>query len=325
MSLAPYVGLQQATKLELCATLLGLLLVLDGCGPVARVNRAKTPLDPANTLQECQTSKYRNTVGCKLPGVPFYGVGYKCTHTTVWIQPIYRVSISSKSPSGEIKTWETKTFTLKQYRDHAQSFVESLKLDAYSQDEVNEYARQWNEMATSPDPYTLNEDTINASPEVYLYSNSVAQERFVDTSSMMFLNTSKPLAGSAEATTTLNSDGTLTTGSSKEESKTFATVASLLPVSDVVKSATKLAALDQHTPLAIYTFQTSVKTEFYKHTHTASSADAPPCKPPNSASDVAKYPANIIVEHIGELPPAAPATETPKPSDPKKEPPTPNN
>ena len=45
MSLAQHVGLQQAKKLELCAILVGFLLVFDGCGPVA------SPPDSAQQVQ----------------------------------------------------------------------------------------------------------------------------------------------------------------------------------------------------------------------------------------------------------------------------------
>jgi hypothetical protein len=202
-------------------------------------------------------------------------------------------------------------------------------MDESSENAVTRKKGAWEKLATSPNPYEIDEDSIGTSPAVYLYSNSIVQERFVDASTMLFLNTSKPLAGSAEATTTLNADGTLGSASSKEESKTFATVASLLPVSDLAKSIPPLASLAG--PSKTYSFQTSIKTEFYKHTHSAASPpkqgsipltaeNVPPCQPPSGTKDVVRMPANVTVEHVGDLPAPSPVppTDAAKPDTPKK-------
>jgi hypothetical protein len=129
----------------------------------------------------------------------------------------------------------------------------------------------------------------------------------------MFLNASKPLAGSAEATATLNSDGTLGSGTAKEESKTLATLTALIPTSDLVKSAPQLFAAG--TP-DNYTAQIAIKTEFYKHTHSAPTPGTSPCGVPTGKSDIVTSPANVTVEHLGDTSPA-PAPEA-KPDAPKK-------
>jgi hypothetical protein len=131
------------------------------------------------------------------------------------------------------------------------------------------------------------------------------------------LNTSKPLAGSAEATTTLTAEGTLGSASSKEESKTFATVASLLPVSELAKSIPAAAYIVA--PPKIYSFQIATKAEFYRHTHSAPTDAPPPCTVPSDRDDIVETPANVTVEHIGDLVASpAPAADAPKPDTPKK-------
>jgi len=67
---------------RVCGLLLVPLLVgIRGCGSVLQVRRAKSATSPVESLDDCQ-----DKVGpCILPGLPFYAVGYRCLHTTVWL------------------------------------------------------------------------------------------------------------------------------------------------------------------------------------------------------------------------------------------------
>jgi hypothetical protein len=299
------------------STLLISVFMLCGCGQVVQVKRAKMPIPPASGLDACLKSG--NNSGCKLPGVPFYGVGYRCVHTTVWVQPIYAISVSVKDSDGNVHQLDSKTFTLAGFRDkRLQQFLVAAALPISSDTDEKDLEGMWKQLSdvSANDPYEIDEDTIGQSDRVYLYSNNIAAERYVDTTSVMFLNTSKPLAGSATATTTLNSDGTLGSGSAQEESKTLATLTALIPTSTLAQSlppALGMAARPSGGQSKTYTVQITTKTDFYKHTHSAPIADLPPCGVPQGKNDVVISPSNVTVEHVGDLPPPtpAPASDTP--------------
>jgi len=298
-------------------------ILMTGCGhTVLKVTRAQAPMKNATTsFDKCESGTREERDACALPGIPFYQVGYRCVHTTVWIQPIYTVSVAVTNSDGKSTNWPAKTFTLKQYRSaELQDFLISLGMDSDSEAQVKNLEDRWGKLGTSDNPYYVDEDSISKSDSVYIYSNSVIPERYVETRSILFLNTVKPAAGSAEATANLNSDGTLGTASSKEESKTLATVAGLIPVSQIVQSLPLVAM--KGAPQTVYKFKVSTKTDFYKHTHSSptKSEDVPPCQPPVIDDVVSGGPANVLVEHIGDIPnPPAPgdasksdATKNPK-------------
>jgi hypothetical protein len=203
----------------------------------------------------------------------------------VWVQPIFTVSVSVKFPDGTTHDLGTKTFDLDGFRTWVKQFLIGASLPVDSAAAEQRLESSWDRLTAATDPYELDEDTIAQSKRVYLYSNNIVAERYVDTTSTMFLNASKPLAGSAQATATLNSDGTLGSGSAQVESKTLATFTALIPTSDLVKSAPQLFGAGQP---ANYTVQTNIKTNFYKHSHSAPMA-ASAIPPWGSAGEQERY------------------------------------
>jgi hypothetical protein len=225
------------------------------------------------------------------------------------VQPIYTISASVKLPDGSTHDLGSKTFTLEHFRTQAQQFLFGAASPINSDADEQRLETRWEQLQGDSDPYQIDEDAIGKSDQVYLYSNSIAAERYVDAKDLMFLNTSKPLAGSAQATATLNPDGTLGSGSAQEESKTLATLTALIPTSNLAQSLPAVLAAGQPPN---YTVQTNVKTDFYKHTHYAPSAsETPPCGVPANKNDIVVSPANVTVEHVGDLPSptSAPASD----------------
>jgi hypothetical protein len=115
-----------------------------GCGNVVRVTRASTPLPDSG----------------KLDGVPFYGVGYRCVHTTVWIQPIYTVSVSVTFPDGKVDDLGTKTFGLSSFQTRVQQFLFTASITIGSDADERRFESAWEQISGDINAYKIDEDNI---------------------------------------------------------------------------------------------------------------------------------------------------------------------
>jgi hypothetical protein len=93
----------------------------------------------------------------------------------------------------------------------------------------------WNTIKKQPsfDPYSQ----LTVTSALHKVANTATAKILVDYANPYTLNARIPLAGSVNATYKLNPDGTLSEGSAEVQEKTFETVLSLFPISDVLKAA----------------------------------------------------------------------------------------
>src|SRR5271167_2526616 len=94
---------------------LGVGAVLAGAGcsaPVLDVKHQRGPLPVAPDAEKCG----KDDDACKLPGVPFYAVAYRCSHSTSWLRPVYLVTVTvTKADDGSTVDSVGKVFDLKTF------------------------------------------------------------------------------------------------------------------------------------------------------------------------------------------------------------------
>jgi hypothetical protein len=186
-------------------------------------------------------------------------------------------------------------------------------LQTKSDKEIADIEDKWDAVVklAPPDPFTVDENKLNTSERVVKVANSTAPKVYVDYSTVYYYNVGKPLAGTAQASLKLASDGTMTEGSAQVESKTLQTFLDLLPVKDVLTAAAKsaggFALTETGTPKAVPTtvkYELAAEVKTFKHTHSefvkrdSKSKTAAPqvCEPPSD--DVLA--GNMLVEEVSE-------------------------
>ena len=295
----------------LCLLFASMCIQATGCGGrLLQVTRARPPAPPSK-LEDCEQSKNGS---CDLPGVPFYVVGYRCLHTTVWLQPVYAITLSiSSEDKALLPTPITATkFFGRQELENENTKSTLAKIKAVSQ--VQEYEPVLKEFKAllETDPLLFDTTKIldpgsKESKEVILSSNLVAPERYVDASATLYYNLNIPRSGTSNAEIDLTNEGILSKASGQVESKTLETVLSLFPVSDLIKGAAGFAAPP---PRAAekpkYTLDLQVQSKFYRHTHTAPVAGKlPPCDPdPTLVGADGKTAFNFTVDEVTASSPA---------------------
>jgi len=333
-------------------------LCVTGCASrTLKITRVKTPPPPAAKEE--------------LPGLPFYIKTAACRHQSVWLQPVYTLTLSTKVTAKEeapdeddsdddSQSSDKKSSPPARDRSHSAesnssaaetpkakgtsttcSFTKVIPLSVYNAKEqtvqklqallseasatspgdtgkIKKIFEAWNAIAPGTyDPLSANDDETIASPNVYVASNTVAPELYVDYNTTYYFNSKSPLAGSSQATAKLADDGTLTEATAQVESKTLATFLALLPVSDVLKTvatgalpAVKFApeVLECASPTAkelTYDFDLKITTKALKRAHSAfvlaadSTLVRPPCGLPTTLVTKASYAAyNASVEEV---------------------------
>jgi hypothetical protein len=322
---SPSIRSKRANAICIVAALLCISAWSEGCGGVLKVTSAK----PASPTQPSEACKSGQQTPCLLPGVPFYTVGYRCLHTTVWIQPVYLVTFSASS-DGKTLTTLSRFLGRREFEDdNVQSVLAKISKASASDVDASEYQKLLDDFRNivefNPilfDPLKILTSGSKEYYEVQLASNSVTSERYVDASTIYFYNVNKPLVGSANAEVDLSNEGILSKASGQTEDKTLSTILSALPTSDLIKTAAGIGAANSTNPPAVppasgkYKVSLQVQTRLYKHTRTAyDSTQKPPCSPTatlvgaNGATDF-----NFTVEDI-TTPPKPPATpEKPSPA-----------
>jgi hypothetical protein len=295
-----------------------------GCGGVMKVTRAK-PITPE--VQKLEACKPERNKPCDLPGVPFYVVGYRCQHTTVWLQPVYLVTFSVTSSDGKPIPSLTRFLGRREFEDeNVQSILSAIKINSTGLVAVDQYQSLLDGFRgikgfnpVSFDPMKILIPGSAEEKEVLLVSNSVVPERYVDAKTVYFYNVNKPFVGSANAEIDLNNEGILSKVSGQSEDKTLPTILSALPTSDLIKTAAGIGAAGvelRPTPPGEpvkYKVDLQVQTRIYKHTRSSTdSTQIPPCTATPAlvgANGATNF--NFTVEDITTPPKAPAATEKP--------------
>lgn len=212
-----------------------------------KVTRAKPMTPQSQTLEPCKPAKDQS---CDLPGVPFYVVGYRCQHTTVWLQPVYIVTFSATSSDGKLIPPRIRFLGRREFEDgNVHSILSAIKNSSAGSVAGDQYQilldgfrsiEGFNPM--SFDPMKILTPGSREANEVLLVSNSVAPERYVDARTVYFYNVNKPFVGPASAEIGLSNEGILSKASGQAEDKTLPTILSALPISDLIKGAAGIGA-----------------------------------------------------------------------------------
>jgi hypothetical protein len=307
MRLLRILGTRHGLAGSLCS-FFALSVSMAGCGGrVLEVTRVRPPDPPTQTLSDCQKAE---ADPCELPGVPFFAVGYRCVHTTVWLRPVYAVTLTVTAQDKNVPAVAvTKFFGLHEFENAA---TQTLLAEIKASPPVDDYKplRDSFEKLRGVDPLSFDTTKITHpnSPEsqgVVLSSNSVAPERYVDANTLFYYNVKKPWMGATNAEIDLSDEGILNKASGQVESKTAETLLSMFPVSDLIKSAAGLLfAQAQVKPPAAkpgeYKLDLQIETKVYRHTHSAGvPGEKPPCSPDASLVGAdGKTPFNFTVEEV---------------------------
>jgi hypothetical protein len=285
--------------------------LLVGCGgPILVVSRART-------------SPVSNASDENLPGVPFYVKTAGCKHETVWLQPVYSLTLKKtftplhppKNPDDPQPTITVSTVTLSldQYRSDdvgsLRGLLAAIGEAEISPDRIAPIEQAWNKVQhlQTGDPYAVDENNLSASKRVVRASNEITPETYVDYSTTYYYNSKKPLAGTSQATVQLAADGTLTQASAQVETKTLETFLNLLPTQAVLTQVAKAylpppLSLVAQPPQGTYKFELISTAKIFRHTHYAMVKNTsngelltPPC--PEPTGDVAA-PYNVTIEEV---------------------------
>lgn len=290
----------QRPRASFCRSGIFLLLFLGlsaGCGkPLLKVTRAKPPAPP---IQDAE-----------LPGIPFFAVGYRCLHTSVWLEPVYAVTlvVSSDDKSAvPVAITQTKIFGRQELYapcSPTSPCASATLARIQNNPKTTSYQPFLDEFRNLPEMDPLTFDTTKIlvpnspeSKEVVLSSNAVAPERYVDASTVYYYNLSKPWSGTANGEVDLTDEGILSKASGQVESKTLETILGVFPISDLIKAAAgvKIAAA----PTGPYRLDLQVQSRVYKHTRSAVvSGAAPPCSPLATLVGADGAPFNFTVEDV---------------------------
>jgi hypothetical protein len=269
------------------------ILVCACGGPLVMVKTAKDKTKPE--VLECKSG----LATCDLPGIPFYPVRYRCVHDTQWLEPIALVTLSitaTDEKSHFTPIAATKVLNFDDLLGNAQQGkIRKLLALVQQTPKTDDYASILKDFMALQDSSVVPQDmpapTFPSTPEslrFVLAANSLAAERYVDSSTVYYFNGSRPWAGSASVEADVNPDGTLSKGSAQMESKTAETILSLLPFADVIEGVLSVASTDlapppvKKPPEPKYALALKIDNKIYKVQKTAQVTDSgavPPCAP----------------------------------------------
>ncbi|GEM_PF-4240103 len=275
--------------------------LLTGCGQTILVKRAP----------------YATNAG-DLGGIPFYVKNALCKRQTTWLQPVYvltlKVSFTPQKSNPEVEplsSTRTVVLTLNEYQMNAVSelykAINAGKTNsAVSRDEIKDIEEKWTAVQTlSPaDPCRLDENQLDPQVgadrnRVLMVANEAVAEVYVDYSTIYVYNTSKPWAGSSQASIKLAPDGTMTEASGQQESKTLQAFLDLLPIKGVLTGLAKGAIPAVGFVAAAQgsaKYELSTDVTIWRHTHYIFETIRPPCPPPQARVTTSPY--NVTVEDV---------------------------
>lgn len=172
----------------------------------------------------------------QIAGVPFYAKTAHCRHKTVWLEPVYTLSLSVQklpaapgqplSPPEEIATISLGLGAYEDVkRNGLQNLIRDLNTDRLTDPDAA--LQRFTVLTTG-----LAQPLRGRPGDFILAGNSRTAEAVVDYSTTYTYNVRRPWAGTTSATLKLNSDGTLGEATAEVEDKTFETIASLIPLKE---------------------------------------------------------------------------------------------
>lgn len=223
-------------------------------------------------FQGCATVNVREGTGKNngRPGIPFYIKKGVCTQTSIWLKPIYTLTLTKvdsrlpasgngkkqQSPPSEneeiiFQVSESVILDLCRFNDSAVTALRSrlsekdISIVDGARDastdgmrattQNDEIEKIWSEVKDLP-----NHPCRKQIQSEYLAKDSAVQGSYVDYSTTFYLNAKRPLIGTSNVQAELNADQTLSKGSVAIESKEIETFLSLLPVNPLLRKSLDL-------------------------------------------------------------------------------------
>lgn len=245
------------------------------------------------TVEVTKDRKDKCNKTSKVDGIPFYVKKASCITETVWQERVYEIklvveAVHTDVPSssgtgatsglgGSEKAAQPKTGGME-----TKEFLSPSKVIAsytLETEKFKNFRREVDSLPVNIDPnelwgiigafdaidsYSL-EESKQHPDSLILFSNMVKTNVYVDYETTYYVNSNRPLIGSANVATELNVDGTLTKGSAEVVDKTAETVIAALPIGDIVKSflIPPVAAIEAMGPA--YKIKLEIHPKIYHH------------------------------------------------------------
>lgn len=181
----------------------------------------------------CSVYRVSDSSGRPLGGIPFYARSAECRQQTIWQEDVRNVSlqvVELVSGTGEAGKRERSIFS-------ASKLVAGRTIDGATA--LRKTAQETTTLAHLDALYAAFEALPAYQPAdwanptyLVLAANSNAPHHIVDYSRPYFLNTTRPITGSASATAEIAADGTLSKASAEVESKTLETLLAMVPIKE---------------------------------------------------------------------------------------------
>lgn len=229
-----------------------------------------------STLAGCGTAMIVTDGKTKLDGVPFYTKAVACKQETVWLEPIYKLTLVGtkdvdKKPVEVFKL--TKEISLPDY----QSDGFKKLIDAVLQIKTQEIVKTFNTLGQYKPPV---QGSMPGIDKLILASNQNESISFIDYTHPYYYNAKIPWVGSVNAEVNLSSDLTLSKATANITQQTLKTFLDLLPVKEVLTGMAKAAK--ETKPPDHVDIQLTIEPQVYKYTLSTTGAKNAelPCKDP---------------------------------------------
>jgi hypothetical protein len=289
-----------------------------------RVLKASVLMGPLLLLTGCLSIYDVRQGQNKVAGVPFYSKTAHCRHKTIWLEPVYTLSLQAQRlpavpgqplppPEGvaTVSLGQTAYGEIKA-NQALPNLIQKLTTDQLSLDDA---LQRFNALTAG-----LAQPLKGRRPDDFLLAgNARMADAVVDYSRAYTYNVRRPWAGTTSATLKLNSDGTLGEATAEIEDKTLETFASLIPLKefltaefvDAAAAADAEAMLEgEESARAGQPFRIilTVQTTIFRHTLSkVEDLDGAVCKPPTSSLGPDPTGYEFQLEELKE--PAAPKGE----------------
>ncbi len=211
-----------------------------------------------------------NAPASKVSGVPFYPKKAKCRQEVVWLQPVYTLTLSviQTDAKGTPQAKALGSVTLSRSLFDKQEVREFLALVAKGAKDENTVLSAWAKLADlaskATSPLTVDFNGM-ATEDRILAGRSAAAFVYVDYSDQYYINARVPLAGSANLSTKVAADGSLTEATTQVQNTALQTILQSLPISTLITGGLGLTPTKGFVPEE-EVFQVAIAVSGFRHT-----------------------------------------------------------
>jgi hypothetical protein len=198
----------------------------------------------------------------ELPGVPFYTKAATCQQETIWLEQVYKLSLTgtknAEKPVEVISlTNEVSVFDARQSADFGKL------VRAVSQNNASEAVAAFNSLPARKLPI---KDSLLETEKLVMLSNQSKPFIFVDYTDAHFFNSKVPVIGSTSPEINLNEDLTLAKASVKVENEALKTILEALPIKEVLGAVAGVPVEKKvGAPPAVIQLKLAMEQKVYKY------------------------------------------------------------